>query len=52
MKNPDEKCETCKFEDNGICLRYPPQAYAGEKGNYWNWPIVELDDYCGEWQKD
>jgi len=51
-----EKCGNCKFFQNGLCMRYPPQIYVvdvstdNEFGTSTEgWPSVEQSNWCGEW---
>lgn len=63
MKNPDEKCENCKFwasipgpGKNGECRISPPiQIQVINKSCIpeikFGWPIVEKKDWYGGWVK-
>lgn len=57
-----EQCSNCRFysledyeEDGinyeisyGLCRRYPPKRIDGTVSGF---PVVEYDDWCGEYQK-
>lgn len=61
MSNTHQRCETCRFfvdhsstveEDQGFCLRYPPQIEALEIAisRSWLFPRVSKGSRCGEWR--
>ena len=50
-RHPQRTCKTCMFclvskekPEWGQCHRYPP-------GNHDCFPIIKVNDFCGEWQK-
>ena len=46
------KCEECKYNRFGHCVRYPPQL--GEKrivSYEAQFPEIKEDDWCGEYKK-
>ena len=52
--HPSRTCKTCMFfqrstnerqPDHGLCHRFPP-PHAGK-----TFPIMTINDFCGEWQK-
>ena len=53
-------CKNCKFLDKPICRRYPPARIVDVSGDASNidskwftaWPMVEEDDYCGEFKQE
>ncbi len=52
----NERCENCKFvrEDgyNYFCRRNAPVPVSARVLFEWAaWPTVELDDWCGQWEK-
>jgi hypothetical protein len=55
-KSENRKCGTCQFGDDGICRRHAPVVIQ-HFGEEWarpcstQWPEVEGDDFCGEWEK-
>jgi hypothetical protein len=58
MAAPTNTCEDCHFfeankddESIGLCRRNPPVGAASidEKGY---WPVVDIDDWCGEYKHD
>lgn len=51
------KCADCKFfeksdEDFGTCRRYAPRPKSGAAGTicFAQWPIVEVEERCGEFE--
>lgn len=57
---PDDcmpKCETCAFierepgSDAGYCRRYPPVVVVSEEGEYSAFPVIEVQDFCGEYKR-
>jgi hypothetical protein len=51
-----ETCASCKFwrhleDDEGTCLRYPPQHVGGPgvSANEWLYPETYAIAWCGEW---
>ncbi|MFC1745019.1 hypothetical protein ACFL35_13585 [Candidatus Riflebacteria bacterium] len=56
MADVEEYCENCIFFEEreggkGICRRYPP-CPKPEGGITAFWPVIELDDWCGEFEAD
>jgi hypothetical protein len=54
MSDMEIQCRECKYFDEGRCRRYPPEvAQVGEPGRA-RWvqhlPVVDPDDYCGEFK--
>ena len=41
-----ETCSSCKYEVSNFCQRFPPTLVAP---NVQMWPVVDSDDWCGEW---
>lgn len=54
----EESCVNCKFWDGTksedgpqMCLRFPPQVFAGKLVSHdCTWPDTAPDDWCGEWK--
>lgn len=50
-------CSSCRYyaaiiddaEDVGVCRRYPPQVIEADGDLESVRPVVEADNYCGEW---
>lgn len=54
----ERRCDGCHFYDRGACKRYPPaRVYTGdvskdpEAMDVSVWPVVLVDNWCGEWRK-
>lgn len=51
---PPPSCAQCQFYrisangQNGDCLRFPPTL---NPNSGWQYPVVQNDDYCGEYAK-
>ena len=47
-------CMTCKYCEwagmNAICRRFPPQVYVQQRDKRDAFPMVGIDDWCGEWK--
>ena len=49
-------CKNCEYYFSGFCWRYPPQIYVitnerdGGDQRFDDHPIVEVDDWCGEFK--
>lgn len=46
-------CQRCKLfrpegDDFGMCHRYPPSLFMDEDGMNFTFPVVNNDDFCGE----
>lgn len=56
----EKLCSSCKWYDQGLCRRYPPQAHMGVTDNQhpiiyvrdFSFPYVDKKDRCGEWVND
>jgi hypothetical protein len=47
------RCRNCMFYQQQHCHRHPPQANArSASGNIWEYPSVDWDDWCGEWEEN
>lgn len=51
-----ETCETCAYYKDGECYRYPPtvniEADEGCRPSYYyDRPVVNPNEYCGEYKK-
>lgn len=52
-----EACQSCRWfgppyeeSSDGRCRRYPPRVVPDTReGPDTFWPVVEVNDYCGEW---
>jgi hypothetical protein len=44
------KCANCGHyqEEAGQCRRYPPVHMLTDEGGFWEFPDVDPDDWCGE----
>jgi hypothetical protein len=54
MTQPDKRCGTCKWWDDGRCRRYPPQIVVsrradGEATISHYFPNAFDNQWCGEW---
>lgn len=54
----NKKCEKCRFievlanrKDWGYCHRYPPTPDGKNIFTRDNFPVLSIDDWCGEFQK-
>jgi hypothetical protein len=51
IPNEKESCSNCVFMFEktyaNFCLRYPP-VWAGDN---WAFPVMDADDWCGEWEE-
>lgn len=51
------KCSTCSFmqaepgADAGYCRRFPPVVVAADGGEYSAFPVIEHNDWCGEYRR-
>lgn len=53
--NDSPECGNCRFcvldkDGDGQCRRYPPAVLVDEGTWATVWPVVESDDFCGEWK--
>lgn len=39
-------------EDFGYCRKHKPIVYGANGKHYGSWPLVDKDDFCGEFRKD
>ena len=47
-QEPAESCGNCRFRRDGGCHLKAPMGDSGF--NVLKWPLVSVDDWCGEWQ--
>jgi hypothetical protein len=52
-----EACQTCRFlliesarDEIGFCRRYPPKLIASEEELNFTFPVVAVDEWCGEYR--
>ena len=49
-----QTCKTCKYyswdSTHATCRRFPPQVYALHRERRDAFPMVGIDDWCGEWK--
>jgi hypothetical protein len=59
------RCQTCLWYDRehislkelddknlGYCRKHKPIVYGKEGRHYGSWPLVDINDLCGEWRED
>lgn len=53
-----ERCDNCRYFEKtedvhllGRCLRHAPQPVQKPASTHWRWPLVLIDDWCGEWRQ-
>lgn len=58
------RCKNCRWfdqehkslaevpENYGYCRKHKPVIYHHEGRYYGGWPLVDVDDFCGEFRKD
>lgn len=49
MDGDEECCENCRFYRDRSCRKNAPMGQAHPDW-IWQWPTMEIDDWCGEWQ--
>ena len=49
-----QTCKTCKYytftRDHAMCCRFPPQVFVWRDMRRDAFPMVGIDNYCGEWK--
>lgn len=52
-----EACKSCRFllldsarDQFGFCRRYPPKLLPTEEELSFTFPVVEVDEWCGEYR--
>lgn len=52
----EQQCQFCMYFKffsgaNGVCRRTPPLGNRTGESNTWQWPMMGVDEWCGEFKE-
>lgn len=48
----EDRCQICRFYDQGYCLRHAPVSALTSSGMFTSWPQVNTNQWCGDFESN